>query len=254
MNTRVDVGALACLLLLAAPPTPADACSCVEIGPPCWQFWNADAVFSGRVTRMEPFETSLEIGTGKERFSVPRPGIRVTLSVIEAFRGVVDRTIVIYSAQDEGGCGYPFRVGSSYFIYARLDQQSRRWADTCSRTSSLDKAAEDLKYAHDARAGTVPAGTISGLVRRVPVYVAPDANAKPQPVPDIRVRLFGPGPVREAVTDKSGRFEFGPLAVGLYSVIAVAPPGFQASMSNEPITIKDIRQCATMNISLTATR
>lgn len=254
MNTRVNVGALACLLVFAATPERADACSCAENGPPCQEYWAAAAVFSARVTGIEPFETTLEVGGGKERFSVPRPGFRVTLSVIDAFRGVVDRTVVIHTGRGDGDCGYPFRVGSSYFVYGHRDSESRLWVYICSRTAPLDKAGEDLKHARDVRSGAVPAGTVSGLVRRVPAYMAPDANAKPRPVPDIRVRLFGPGPVREAVTDRSGRFEFGSLAVGLYTVIAVAPPGFQASMSNEPITIKDTRQCATMNIALTATR
>ena len=253
-----------CLLLLAAlTPDPVSACSCMVPGPPCQEFWRADAVFTGRVTAVEPFSDREEVLTEAGWVNVSMLSRRVTMTIIEAHRGVSGRTVTIYTGSGGGDCGYPFQVGEAYFVYAdnyprqtpeTPARPTRLYAGICSRTAPLHTAAEDLKHAREVRAGAVRAGTISGFVRRVPAHMAPEVNAKPQPVPDIRVRLFGPGPVREAVTDTSGRFEFGPLAVGVYTVITVAPPGFQASMSNEPITIKDTRQCATMNITLTATR
>jgi hypothetical protein len=265
MNTRVNVGALICLLFLAAAPTPADACSCMASGPPCQAFWAADAVFTARVTAIEPLSEPREALSERPSDSWPTTSRRVTLSILEAFRGVTGRTVAVYTGAGGGDCGYLFKVGGTYVVYAKRWPRSaastspapgRLYANICSRTAPLEQAAEDLTYAHDVRAGTVPAGTISGVVRRVAAYMAPDANAKPQPVPDIHVRLFGPGPVREAVTDRSGRFEFGSLAVGDYTIIPVAPPGlrFEISRSDMSVSIKDPRQCATMDLTLVASR
>ena len=46
-----------------------------------------------------------------------------------------------------GQCGYPFRAGEKYVVYAyRYEGDAKLWASICSRTHPVGEADEDLRY------------------------------------------------------------------------------------------------------------
>lgn len=71
----------------------------------------------------------------------------VVLSVDEAFTGPmpVGRTIVVDTAWTGPECGYPFRNGETYLVYAHQPAGLRYpFASACSRTAAAGSAARDL--------------------------------------------------------------------------------------------------------------
>ena len=116
----------------------ADACSCAVPGLPCEAVWRSDVVFTGRVVSFE----SPAPGTGTRG---------VEFAVIQNFRGPQLRTIVVASA---GGCGYSFKIGESYLVYAS-DLQGTLTTSICTRTRPLRDAADDLAYAQSLSAATL---------------------------------------------------------------------------------------------------
>jgi hypothetical protein len=118
--------------LLAAPPA-LFACSCTPPPPPKEALAQSAAVFAGKVTAVEKageFE------------------IAVTLEVSQTWKGVKARKVTLYTANNGAICGVGFKEGATYLVYAH--QQKRGDVDVlatnlCTRTTSLEAAAADLK-------------------------------------------------------------------------------------------------------------
>ena len=91
--------------LFTAQAQPAYACSCVRPGTPQEEMENADAVFSGTVTRIEDSTNY---------------GYDVTLEVSEAWKGVEGTSIVVHTGMGGGDCGFGFEEGQEYVVYASL--------------------------------------------------------------------------------------------------------------------------------------
>lgn len=139
------------LVLLVADP--AHACSCVPIDPR-QAFERADAVFEGRV---------LEI----ERATDPTSPIRVTLAVVQHWKGIdTERAVLETSAGGTAACGVPFEVHTSWLVYAAREGGALT-ASLCSRTSRIEDAREDLAA---LGAGVVPVevGPEDEVERRAP--------------------------------------------------------------------------------------
>ena len=64
----------------------AAACSCLDSGPPCQDYWKADAIFRGRVEAIDPDPSS-----GGNRFSAKL----VRFTVLERFVGVDDSQVTV---------------------------------------------------------------------------------------------------------------------------------------------------------------
>jgi hypothetical protein len=104
---------LSCALL--APM--AVACGCVSnrrVLKPCHRRWSeGEAIFFGRVLSVERNLDS----PGPSNLFVQAVRIEVTNS----FRGAAEagKEQVVYTGMGGGDCGYPFKVGTRYLIYAR---------------------------------------------------------------------------------------------------------------------------------------
>ena len=143
---------------LGALATPAEACTCLENGPACEAYWKASTVFVGRVTAVSPPPSG-------------RPGAtflrsrRVRLEVSEPFSGVSGSTIEVTTGSGGGDCGFPFKEGLDYVVYAtRPDPDAPLVVSVCSRTRVLAEASSDLAYARAVASGVPLTGTISGRV------------------------------------------------------------------------------------------
>jgi hypothetical protein len=73
-------------------------------------------------------------------------GKRVRLRVKHSWRGITSDLAEVSTGNGGGDCGFQFFTGAEYLIYANGNSVDRLEATTCSRTSLLSKADEDLKY------------------------------------------------------------------------------------------------------------
>src|SRR5690348_9368285 len=103
---------LICVLLLVLTPY-SRACSCAGFGPACTEVVSPKtaAVFLGTVTSVRP-------STRLPRSQVFGEMLDVTLSVQEGYKGVSSKEVIISTPLSEAACGFPFKKGEQYIVYA----------------------------------------------------------------------------------------------------------------------------------------
>lgn len=127
----------ALVLLTLAVARDAHACSCTESGPPCQTFFQTEAVFVGTVRSVTP----------APRVPPLLENVRVEFEETVGFRGVGGSTPTVFTNSDGPACGYPFKVGQRYVVYAsRYNGAASLVTSTCSRTRPIAEAAEDLAF------------------------------------------------------------------------------------------------------------
>jgi hypothetical protein len=217
-------GILALAFLLFSP-AHAPACSCVGEVPLCQSFWQADAVFSGEVVSFEKLDPNQLFSRRVARIRVER-----------AWRGRVQGTVEVRTGAGGGDCGYSFRRGQMYLVYAYKTQDGSLTTGICSPTKLLDKAAADLAYFIEAEKPS-SGGRIYGAAR------IETKGVDLKPAPGVVVTLAGESRSRTAVTNESGEFEFTGVPAGTYSVSmegATTPPW--------KIELRDTRACVHVNL------
>ena len=162
LATLATVALMGMSLLLLLPDC-ASACSCM--GVPIQRYISSsDAVFSGEVV-------DLQKGTSASRMFGPSD--TVTLRISEAWKGTDQGTLEVSTPSQGSACGYAFKEGQEYLVYAYGKQDLK--VDACGGTTHLSKADEDLallgngeklKDGGDAltdTSGVVPAWAVVGL-------------------------------------------------------------------------------------------
>ena len=227
--------ALMIALVGALMAPAAEACDCAATGPPCFAFPKSPVVFAGRVTGIS--DLPIPQGTGKNE-SVFRYRL-VRFEVEETFRGQQRTTIEVTTGEGGGDCGFYFRTGERYLVYAHdLPQTGRLYTSICTRTNLLSEAGVDLDFLRkrgDPGRGAGLEGTILEIGRD------PKTNATPTRgmMKGVRVVAEGSGRKWEATTDDQGWFRFWGLPAGEYTVRAILPRNFvpeATTMRKVPIT------------------
>ena len=213
LHRKLPLYFVAPILTAVLAATTFASCPIMNQGPPCQEYWRADAVFIGTATRVVrvPNETGLLIG----------PFVRTTthFTVEEAFKGV-EGTAVVFDADH---CAHPFNEGERYLVYAHYNSYARKLEVRVGNTRSrlVSEAGEDLAYIRSLP--TAEAGTrLFGKVVQQ-VFNVKKGQFEIEPLKDIRVSVEGNKESREAVTDAEGRYEFRRLAMGTYVVSAAMP-------------------------------
>jgi hypothetical protein len=119
---------------------PLLACSCAPPPPPKEALAASTAVFTGKVVAVE------KAGDFQ---------IAVTIEVSGAYKGVKEKKVTVYTANNGAACGIGFTKGTSYLVYAREQKRGEEkvlGASLCSRTTTLADAKADL-----AELGEAPA-------------------------------------------------------------------------------------------------
>lgn len=82
-------------------------------------------------------------------------GLEIRLKVHHVWKGRLTHEAVVYTGRDDAGCGFPFRLGGRYVVYARLGHEEENEVSLCSRTklrgeddeaAMLDKLASSKKF------------------------------------------------------------------------------------------------------------
>ena len=112
------------------------ACSCVPPGTPQEEMERSAAVFSGKVTKI--------VDENQNNFTQSSAdSLAVQIEVKDAWKGIDQKQVVVYTARDSASCGFEFEVNQEYLIYAS-ESEGKLQTTICSRTTLLNMAAEDM--------------------------------------------------------------------------------------------------------------
>jgi hypothetical protein len=125
---------------LTVTSSVVQACSCMTPGTPCESYGTASAVFVGTAVSVRELEK-------------PKPEDRDTwqygrvfkFSVEQSYLGVDGAEVEILTGGGGGDCGYQFKIGSRYLVYAH-GYQNRLSTSICTRTKGFASANEDLAF------------------------------------------------------------------------------------------------------------
>lgn len=146
---KIIILLLAAGLLWVAGAGQVNACSCVAPPAPQEALEQADAVFSGRV---------VDIQAPKKLITSSADPLKVTFEVSKVWKGPKSKKLVVVTARDSASCGYSFKSGRSYIVYAH-QREGELTTSICTRTKLLSSAEEDL-----AQLGTSTKPTKGGFV------------------------------------------------------------------------------------------
>jgi len=138
------------LVAMLLPPRPVFACTCAAPESPATGFAHADAVFVGTVTGISgqaPAPSLLD--RLRSWVGLPVTGAffarQLSVRVSDSWKGVTTADIEIHTGFGDADCGYNFRVGSQYVIYATKGQTGFE-TSICLRTIEVASGAADLQY------------------------------------------------------------------------------------------------------------
>src|SRR5262245_8735142 len=150
--------------LLAPVVSEVVACTCPVVGPPCEEYWKAEAVFAGKVMKQSIF-TVVE-GDGDSRSEYQQ--VLVRFSIEQRFKGITGDEVEIVTGLTGGACGYHFKDGERYVVYAVRSGQdkNRLYSGICNRIKLVAEADEDFAYFRAIpEAGT--GGLVYGRVKKL---------------------------------------------------------------------------------------
>src|SRR5262245_15366694 len=200
MNQRwklLSIGSL--FLALLSLSENALACVCWLTRPPCEEYWQADAVFIGTSKELSWFEYEDKL----PELVIKRKQPIFHFSVDQAFRGVTGSQVEVLTGMGGGDCGYGFKIGEQYLVYAIRDAEHKEkmlYTSACHRTRPVRNAGEDLEYIEGLSKAS-PGGLVFGAVSK---YNWPTANSGPGgsvPLEGVKITLEGPGKSVTVMTD-----------------------------------------------------
>lgn len=204
--------ALSVLFAWMLLPSAARACDCVNAGPACKAFAVTPNVFVGRVVKIGTFAS--DVGNRQ-----------ISFEVTNTYRGTVGSTVDILTGSGGGDCGFDFKEGQSYLVYASVQPETGKLFTTiCTRTRLLSDARDDLDYFKKMNDPTLGAGIEGDIFQ-----LSRDARNNTQvigPMGGITVTISGVSGRRTVVTRKDGHFLMWGLAAGAYRVSPILPDTF----------------------------
>jgi hypothetical protein len=196
------------LIMLHLIDSRATACNCeVGGGLPCRDYWNAAAVFTGKVMAISTI--LVEVEPGNPNWKTEERLVR--FSIEKAFKGSGEKEIELITGMGEVSCGFHFKEGERYLVYAipYAKNKNRLLTSICQRTKLLSQAAADLAYIN-ALPQPGSGGTIYGRLNI------------PNPA-EVKITIEGQGKRIETRAGKDGKYRVSGLPSGQYKVTADLP-------------------------------
>lgn len=221
----------AVIVVLLASPT-ANACSCGMGGAPCESFGTSAAVFAGTVIAVRENERPKKI----DRNAVDwLPRFVYKFSVQQAYSGVTGTEVEVFTGSGGGDCGYQFKIGERYLVYAYLYKDKLN-TSICGRTRPFSQATEDLAFL-GTLASARPGVMIHGTITR------PDAKPDEPIDSDISILIEGESQRKEVQPNAEGTFSVSGLPAGKYKVTINLPDTLATWRNESEVTVTD-RGCA----------
>lgn len=138
----VTAAAVALAASLTTAASPAAACSCKSSGPACQAYWNTDAVFDATVVRIERVPRDELVGnevvTGSKHL--------VTLDVRQTWKGLESGRLQVVTEAQEAACGFEFKDGVRYLVFARHGRSGELEVSLCSATREFDGTGDAAEF------------------------------------------------------------------------------------------------------------
>lgn len=216
------------------------ACSCIGPAPPCQALGGSAAVFVGTV--IEVRERQAKQGGNDEIDWTPR---LFKFTVVQPFSGVAGTEVEVATGQGGGDCGYEFKKGETYLVYAYGGRDGKTLATgICTRTRPVAEATEDLEFLRGL-AGRPPGVSLDIMVARS-LDVVKSGDVKPLGgLAGARLSVEGAGESREVRTDAEGRVRLTGLKPGTYKVRLSLPEELTTYKTEKEVTVND-RGCASI--------
>ena len=199
------------LVAWALLPLYAEACDRGYAGAPCKAFANAPTASDGRVARLSTINRKTPSGDDfTDRL--------VFFEVERRYRGWQAKTAEVVTGCGGGDCGYDFREGVRYLVYAYPHTETGKLhTGICQRTRPLSEAAENLAYL-DKKDDPFHGAGIEEMIE--------ESNSKSEAIgflDGIPVLVEGSG---SRHTFASLRFRSWGLLAGRYRVTPILPKSF----------------------------
>jgi hypothetical protein len=209
----------------------AAACECRGGITPCQEYFEASVVFLGVVTG------SSKVTLDQGDYAFPQRLFQFRLE--QAYRGIAGKEVQVITGMGGGDCGYGFRLGEKYLVYAFRNKDNKLSTSSCTRTRPFSEAQEDLDYIRGI--STAPRGSIIfGEVIRVNRN---SSDGRATPVEGARISIVGPSKRVEVLTDSKGQYKASELPPGAYKVKLNLPEGLSIYDPEREANVSD-RGCA----------
>src|SRR5438093_2009502 len=177
-------------------------CSCGGGGTPCQGFGGASAVFVGTAIAVKTAERNPAAKPSEVDWA-PRT---FKFLVEQPYLGVEGAEVEVATGMGGGDCGYGFKLGERYLVYAYRSSQNNRLATgICTRTKPYAMASEDLEFL-GTLSSLAPGVTIYGEVKRQRERVAKGDAVPVGPLDNAALIVEGEGERKEIRTDAQGRY------------------------------------------------
>jgi hypothetical protein len=212
-----------------------EACSCGGSGGPCESYGAAAAVFVGTVVSARENE---RIKT--DRNDVDWTPRAIKFSVEQSYLGVAGTELEVFTGRGGGDCGYEFKIGQRYLVYAQR-YQDKLTTSICTRTKPFSSASDDLAFL----------GTLSSAAPGISILGQVSRPDKSEPLsPDVVITIEGESERREIRPDAEGLFRVSGLRAGKYKMALTLPETLTTWQRERQLTVSD-RGCAAVAWYLT---
>ena len=193
----------------------ARACSCAfGGGAPCQEYWRVDAVFAGTVVG----SSKIDVDDGyKHTMRLLR------MTVEQPIRGMQAAEVDVVTGWGGGDCGYGFKMGERYLVYAHRRKDNRLSTSICTRTRPIAEAADDFAFIRGLATASQN-GVVFGKVGKRNHHWKQGENWY-KPVADAELTIEGEAAQYQAQSDAEGNFRVSDVLPGKYVVKLKLPPG-----------------------------
>lgn len=235
MRQMICIVGVALFAMIFSLPS-AFGCSCAGGAAPCYEYGRAAAVFVGTPIALKTAERSTKRAREETDYTPPRT---FTFSVEQSFLGLQAREVEVSTGMGGGDCGYDFKLGTSYIVYAyQFSKVNRLSTSICSRTKPLEEAGEDLEFLRSLGSQN-PGVTLHGEVKRAQQDVATGNPYNIRPLANIALVIERERERREISADEQGRFRLTGLSPGKFKVILVLPDELFTHKPEQEIRVGD---------------
>jgi hypothetical protein len=245
MNQRLKLLSMGSFVMtLLSFSDTAFACSCMQTPPPCEAYWRAEAVFIGTVKEVSQIELEEEVGGSILKYRNPL----FHFSVDQTYRGVNGSQVAIMTGQGGGDCGFGFKIGEQYLVYAYRDHRKKEMLSTsiCTRTRPIRGADEDLEYIRGLSKAS-PGGWVLGEISKA--SRTQEGRLQLLPLKGVEVTIEGQGKTVTVATDSDGKYRASSLPEGGYKVRVSPPEGLSGRSNESEVKVAD-RGCARVSFLL----
>ena len=232
---RYLITLLSLVFWLAVIAPSAHACTCGGSGPPCESYGAASAVFAGTVIRVSQREVPKTVDPDDIGYRR-----QVKFSADQIYLGVEGTEIEILTGYGGGDCGYEFKIGARYLVYASL-HRGKLITSTCSRTRPFSQATEDLAFLGNLSSAT-PGATIHGQLvrhRNTKTELASIAS-------DTLITIEGSNVRREVRPDSEGRYRASGFPAGKVKIKVQFPETLITDRPERELDVSD-RGCGSVD-------